>query len=361
MGPATCGLVATTQTSSGSVANDDLGKCRTRAAQHRLPTSEVTLTLGAYGSNSVEQECVQGQDQQGREVLRLTGRTGAECILGRGLHGLPIDLKLPREHVRLFYISNSEKDASGVSVNGALQASQIPGWAVQTLGKAAALVERACSSGTENGIQQLLVPREPAFCLLHSGDVLYHRRVRKAQAGGAGQQSANQDWAIPQLVTISVSGSLSSDDYGSGVPNEAEATISASAALTEAGPKAPSARLLKLQEARRRLAVERQQKHRQAASEGGTARVGNAVGSSEDTTSIRGTADADVISGSEHAVARATSTAAEAQGRRIGRPAKSTSGKRGGTRKVRSVRVVRATTQLGQVGTAGTESPAGGS
>jgi len=38
-----------------------------------------------------------------KQVLKLNGGQDAETVMGRGKHGLPLDPKIPRDHVRLFF------------------------------------------------------------------------------------------------------------------------------------------------------------------------------------------------------------------------------------------------------------------
>ena len=65
-------------------------------------------------------------------VLQMSSdESDAEVVLGRRRFGLPNDPKIPREHVRLFRTAASPDEAGGTGV-----------WALQTLGKITALVER---------------------------------------------------------------------------------------------------------------------------------------------------------------------------------------------------------------------------
>ncbi len=191
------------QTSTGSVQSG----LRPRLTKQKCQKPEVVLTLTTARSSSQIQQRIFGQsneEEPGREMLRLTGKAGVERILGRGLHGLPVDPKLPREHIRLFYDCNSDKHVSLPSPPDCnLQACEAPGWAVQTLGKAAALVERTTSDSGIDDKQQLPVPLAPAFLKLQSGDILYHRRVRpKVMSERSGEVAGDQSflWEYTKAV-----------------------------------------------------------------------------------------------------------------------------------------------------------------
>lgn len=380
-------LSENTQTSTGSVQSG----LRPRLTKQKCQKPEVVLTLTTARSSSQIQQRIFGQsneEEPGREMLRLTGKAGVERILGRGLHGLPVDPKLPREHIRLFYDCNSDKHVSLPSPPDCnLQACEAPGWAVQTLGKAAALVERTTSDSGIDDKQQLPVPLAPAFLKLQSGDILYHRRVRpKVMSERSGEVAGDQSflWEYPMAVSVVEKLREHDDDTGlsnagrqaaAGVPDcsDAQPLVSAArtavatpaeldiqdytaikpdasaAALSVAEPTAVTARLRKLQEARRRLEQRQRLNKAQAAGSSGSISTDSAAGSSDDVESLRpASADGNTMPDIEHTAAKANATATDEmnQNKRTVRVARSTGERRGtSTRRVRSVRAGRAATQ----------------
>lgn len=375
---ATGGLAENMQNGTGSRQSER----RPRLTKQTCEQPGVVLTLSTARSSSQVRERRQGQ---GREVLRLTGKAGVERILGRGLHGLPVDPKLPREHIRLFFNCNSDKHVSFSSPPSS-NLHEAPGWAAQTLGKTAALVERTTSNSGIEDKQQLPVPLAPAFLMLQNGDVLYHRRVRptvKAERSGkeAGVQSFL--WEFPMAVAVIERLSEHDDDTGlSNVGRQAAASVpsvsdaqplastartavatperldtqetaikadASAAALSVAEPAELTERLRKLQEARRRLEQHQRLNKAQSASKGGPIATGDAAGCSGDAESnCSVSAGGNAMPGTELTAAKATATATDktSQSRRSFRVARSAGEKRGSsTRRVRSVRAGRAATQ----------------
>ena len=330
-----------------------------------MPAVVLTLTTTSFDPQVQERRPGQGQEhQQGREVLRLAGKAGVERVLGRGLYGLPVDPKLPRQHIRLFFGCGSDRDgASSRRLDGNPKASEATGWAAQTLGKTAALVERtstsrSTSSGANAHKQLLPVPLAPAFLKLQSGDILYHRRMRrKGTAGRAGDEAGEQDytWQFPMVITM-IDNLNGDDDSGlSSAASTARAaatkTDASSAVLSEAEPNPLTQRLRKLQEARRRLD---QQRLNQAQSANESVHTGGSSDTAESACSSA--ADGNTTTGSELPAETACASAADEliQRKQSGSTARRLDDKRSSSsRRVRSIRAVRADSQSSQAATAG--------
>ena len=382
----TDGLAENAQASCGSDKNDApavvheangiAGRPRLPQRKCQTPNVVLTLTTTTFDPQGQERRPEQGQEHhQGREMLRLAGKAGVERVLGRGLYGLPVDPKLPRQHIRLFFGCDSDRGgASSPRLDGSPKTSEAPGWAVQTLGKTAALVERTCRSSSINSRisdsgtahkQLLSVPLAPAFLKLQSGDILYHRRVwRKGKAGRAGGEAGEQDyaWQLPMVITMidHLSGDDDDDDDDdddSGLSSAARAAraSAASGVLSEAEPIPLTARLRKLQEARRRLD---QQRLNQAQSANESLHTVGAGGSSSDTaeSGCSSSAEGNTMSGTEQPAGKACASATDAlnQRKQSGSTARSLDEKRSSsTRRVRSIRAARAATRPPQAVTAG--------